>query len=261
MKRALVVASMLSATLAWVPVSAHASTIESVLAKFSFDGAGSAVLDVEGAVTTSTRSVLVMTDVDRSNPASSTVLTPQVLDLRQTQDLETYGIPGRRSICAPPMQCNESADRVTFQLKYKIDGGSHRSHIDVYLAVRGLNISMHNVKIVGWRERVMKGAGVLTTRNGDEGSGTGVNADGSYASVMSGGTAGGQAHGSVGLAVPPCDSVGVGSVTLAGGQQPQTATCPSGVLGAVATHSTMWKLTGPPVGVADNKIRLAVFPR
>lgn len=256
--RRLLLTSLITVGCLGAPALAAPHAAREVIARYSFDGSGNAVMALSGTVKMAPGAVFVLTTADVTNHSQPIVFFPQVIDLDPRDGVRTYGAGGNQSICAAPLSCSVKNDLFNFGVSDSVSGSGGTFHLRLFLAARGAAITLHDKALLGWHAH-HRSTG-LVTRSDTDGTGGGVDVENVDVGVTAASSAPGPAGGSVAVAVPGCDVVGGGVLTLAGGTQTQDAICPSDPIGALAWKHTSWQLSGVAAGVSQNQTRLVVFP-
>lgn len=262
-RRSVVIVSALIASIAsaaTVPLSASAGApvLQTRWARYSFDGTGSGLLYVSGSVKIVPGAFFATVSVANPHSPKPAPFFPDLLDLDAGSTAGTYGALGDRDLCAGPVSCHASGGRLEFSLTFGIQGdGRHRLDLSDYIVIRGADPTIHDIAVVRWTAR-HRTDGVLR-RTDESAGGAGVTAYGLVAGVNTGTSAPGPAAGSVALAVPACDMVGAGVLTLSGGANGATAVCPSDLIADVAKRGTTWTATGAVAGASNHTTRLLVI--
>jgi len=242
-----------------VPTYAAAAKphLRTVWSRYSFDGKRNGFLFVAGSFQIRPGSFFaVLDEVDTHGPHPESF--GDVVDLDAFGASETYGSLGDRNLCTAPVQCQVVNGRMTFTVEFTVNGdGKHREHLRQYIVARGAHLVVHDVFLKGWTPAHRQGG--ATRRTDDDADGAGVMAAGTGVGTDLGVSAPGPAGGSLALAVPACDQIGAGLMTLSGGTQTQTAICPTTSISAVARHRTTWQLSGAVGGATSYATRLLVI--
>ncbi len=110
----------------------------------------------------------------------------------------------------------------------------------------------------GWR--LVEVSPRMRFARSDKSDSAGVGSADGGVEVFVGAAASGGRSGSIAIAAPPCDRVGVGETTLTGGLEAVDVTCPRAVPAvSLAAAGTEWRLDGLVVGVTGNAYRLVVL--
>lgn len=258
LRRLLLCASLLLAATS-VPALATTHSTHEAVATYSFDGAGDATMIVSGSIRMAPGAIFVLTQADVTSRAQPQVFFPQVLDLDPTDGIRTYGALGNHTACAAPLTCSVSGDTFGFGISFDVQGdGKHPIHVRMFLAARGAAVTLRDRVMLHWHAR-HRSTGLITRTDADA-AGAGAEVEGNDIGAMTSVSAPGATGGSVALAIPGCDALGAGVMTLTGGTQTQDALCPTQPVGALAWQRTSWQMTGFAAGVSQNQTRLVVLP-
>jgi hypothetical protein len=241
------------ASYAAVGAEQHAQTEWS---RYSYDARQPGILFVTGSFDIRPGSYFaVLDEIDTRGPDPESLGV--VVDLDAFGAGDTYGALGNRDLCRGPVRCEVANGQMSFTVEFTVNGdGRHRQHLRQYVIARGAHVVVHDVLLRGWTAAHRRGGALRRTDADAQGAGAMV--DGAGAGADLGVSAPGPAGGSLALAVPGCEQAGAGMITLAGGEQSQTALCPTYSVGAVARHKTTWRLTGAVAGATAYKTRLLV---
>jgi len=256
------VAAACAALFGVVPLPALAAghpRTQEVVARYSYDGAGDAVMVAGGTIRMAPGAILVFAQAEVSSRTNPLVFFPQVVDLDSRDGVRSYGAPGQHTLCAAPLSCSVQGDVFSFGVSNSVEGdGKTPLHLRFYLAARGAKVTLHDRAAIGWKIRHRTSG--LVRRTDADATGAGIDAENFDLGVTTSVGAPGPAGGSVAIAVPGCDLVGAGLLMLSGGEQSTNALCPSGPVGELAWHKTTWSASGATAGVSTNQTRLVVLP-
>lgn len=171
--------------------------------------------------------------------------------------MRSYGALGNHDLCVGPVTCRSTASGFGFGVSFTVQGGGPRQDIRLYLVMRGTDVHIHDLAMIGWRAR-HTASGVLRRTDVDA-TGAGVAFAGEDAGATVSVGAPGFTAGSVAIGVPECDVVGAGAMTLTGGQGVVPAVCPSEPVSDVARGKTQWSFSGATAGVSEDSTRLLVI--
>jgi len=258
MRRLLALAALSLVAVLHVPADAS-SPAQRVGLRLDFDGKGSGVYVIQGSVKADAAPPGLMASVSTD---SVHAFFPEVLELRSGSASTTYGAAGVHSLCAAPAICTLSADGSTldFSFSYSVSGdGVHEFHTRDYLVLEGAKVTITHTGVGAWTLHRFRS---WTRVVDDQVAVAGARVAGADAEVDQTASAKGGAHGSVALAVPPCDVAGAGVATLTGGAAgAQAIICPSSAVAGLATKPTTWTLNGALAGATTLHTRLLVLPR
>lgn len=256
----LLVLALAAAVLPWANATASVTTPSSTVAvaRYTFASKASGLLVVRGSVRLSSDAILVLADVDVTNPRSPRVVQSALLDLARHTGVRTFGPAGEHQLCPPPIQCREAHGRFTFELSYTISGDEKRPlHFLQYVAVRGVDPRIRDTSLLGWHATHWVGG--LISRTDSQANGAGIASGGNEIGAMTGVAATGPSPGSVAILAADCDVIGAGAMVLTGGSTRGTVTCPADTVGAFARGPTEWRATGLTIGAGSHETRLAVI--
>ena len=236
----------------------HASSLQTKWAKYSYNGRGYAFLQIMGSAKIVPGSYFATVDVDRPTSSKADAFFPFILDLDSLSSARSYGAIGNRDLCPGPVNCHARGGAFSFSVGFTVQGGGSRPNgLDTYVVLRGADVKIHDILLHGWTAHHRDG-GALRVSDSQAG-GAGVDVFGNAAGANTGTSAPGPRGGSIGIAVPACDQVGAGLLVLTGGEQTQTAVCPSDAVAAVARRATTWTATGAVAGVSAYSTRMLVI--
>lgn len=250
------VTAALATSVAIPAVAARSTRMQVLWARYDFRGAGNGQLVLEGTARIGVGSYIADADVMTYSGGMST--SGHVFDVTNIEDSRTYGALGNRDLCAGPLTCSWQGGKFGFGMDSQVFGdGHHFLHIRVYIAIAGEDVHLHDKLLDGWTAHHRSGG---VTRVTDESAGGGgVQAGGQTLGVNTGATAAGPDGGSVAIAVPGCDDVGAGVLTLTGGATSTTALCPSDAIVGISNRPTTWVASGAVAGASENTTRLVVL--
>ena len=236
----------------------HEVGLQTKWAKYSYSGRGDGFLEIVGSAKIVPGTFFATVDVDRPNSSKADAFFPFILDLDSLASADSYGAVGNRDLCAGPVDCHVTGGAFSFSVGFTIQGGGDTPMgLNTYVVLRGADVKIHDILVHGWTAHHHDGGALRVTDS--QAGGAGVDAFGSSAGANTGARAPGPRAGSVAIAVPACDQVGAGVLLLTGGEQTQTALCPSDAIAAVARHAAKWTATGAVAGVSTYSTRLLVI--
>jgi hypothetical protein len=231
--------------------------LERQLLVFSYDGKGPALLSVEGSVEAIGRPGYLASVAADGEGSDLTPFFPDLVELGEDgAPLQTYGAVGAHDLClSPVVTCDSRAgsSSLQFGISFSVGKSSSPVHIRMVVALEGTRVRASHVEI-GWKARKRLGGFSRVTTGG-----TGVRTVGTSLEALPTATLPGGRGGSIAVAVPPCDQVGAGIVTLTGAKAASTTACPTGPFAAAAVGVTRWSMAGTAAGMSTYRTRLLVF--
>jgi hypothetical protein len=253
---ALLLAGLLDAATV-TPSLASGPRLQRELLVFSYDGPGPALLSVDGYVEAKGRPGYF---ADVTGGVHDGHLVPYFADVLELGEPagppHVYGAAGSHDLCAAPaITCTTTpgSSRLRFTVGSIMGRSEATIHARYFLALEGTSLHAETVGI-GWKVQ-RRTAGISRVAGG----GTGAHALGSYVEAMPSASLPGGRRGSIAIAVPPCDELGAGTVTLTGAAQPDQRTCPTSAFADAAARATSWTLSGPAAGASEYRTRLLVI--
>lgn len=211
------------------------------------------------ATATGETGALAMAGTYRSRPRTSSNGFFGYTDISSATAPSSYGFGAPQCGACDVQTIDERTFSVNVQAPQNID-----NRLDWwFVASHGTDLKV-TIDTPGWRLRTLPKTSFRYVTS--DTAGLGVRSGGYRVERFSGATLRGGENGSMVSGVAPCDSAGIGSLTLSGGRQPMTLDCPSTPVGAaiwtrfdVASRAASWKLSGEAAGLSSFRMRLAVI--
>jgi hypothetical protein len=238
------------------PSLAAQPRLQRQLLVFTYDGTGPGLLSVSGTVEANGRPGYLASVAAEALDGHLDPFFPDVYELGDGgAPAHTYGAAGTHDVCASPLvtcTADPGSTSLQFSIGFSVGESPRPVHLRMLIAVEGTKVKTASAKI-GWKGTKRTGGFSRVT-----GGGTGFRAGGFAAEALPDASLRGGRKGSVAIAVPPCDQLGAGLLTLAGGRKDAVAACPTGPFTAAADGPARWSLTGDAAGVSSYLTRLIV---